>query len=140
MTVPMHLLRDSHQGALATIKRAGLPQLSNVGYTYDEDTKLVRISVTNGRAKVANVRRDPGASFYVSAPNHHAYVVAEGSVSLTPVAAEWDDPTVEELIDVYRSIAGEHPDWDDFRHAMVRDQRLVLRVHVDRVYGFTQDR
>jgi hypothetical protein len=63
------------------------------------------------------------------------YAVAEGTAELTPVAATENDATVEELIDVYRAIVGEHPDWDDYRAAMVRDGRLVVRLSVERLYG-----
>jgi hypothetical protein len=51
------------------------------------------------------------------------------------VAADPNDATVEELIDVYRAVAGEHPDWDEYRAAMVADRRLVIRLAVERVYG-----
>ena len=54
---------------------------------------------------------------------------------MTPVAADPHDATIEELVDVYRAIAGEHPDWDEYRAAMVHDRRLVLRLPVDRLYG-----
>lgn len=127
------LLGERHQGVLTTLKRDGRPQLSNVGYTFAGG--VVRISVTAGRAKTKNLLRDPRASFYVGAPDFRAYVVAEGVASLTPVAAAVDDGTVDELVDVYRAVAGEHPDWAEFRAAMVADQRMVVRIPVDRVYG-----
>lgn len=127
------LLADRNQGVLTTLKRDGRPQLSNVSYTYADG--VVRISVTAGRAKTRNLLRDPRASFYVCAPDFRSYVVAEGTAELTPVAAAPDDATVDELVDVYRSIAGEHPDWAEYRAAMVADQRLVVRIPVDRVYG-----
>jgi PPOX class probable F420-dependent enzyme len=129
------LLAESHRGVLTTIKRDGRPQLSNVSYHYDQDRRLVRVSVTDGRAKTANLRRDPRASCYVTAADFGAYVVAEGDAELTPVATEPDDATVDELVEVYREIAGEHPDWADYRSAMVRERRLVLRLPVARVYG-----
>lgn len=127
------LLGDARIGVLATIKRDGRPQLSNVSYRFADG--LVRISVTDTRAKTANLRRDARASFYVTAPDYRSYVVAEGSAELTPVATEPNDATVDELVDVYRSISGEHPDWDEYRTAMVADRRLVIRLAVDRVYG-----
>ena len=127
------LLSGAHGGVLATIKRDGRPQLSNVGYAFADG--VIRVSVTDGRAKTANLRRDPRASFYVTAPGFRGYVVAEGTAELTPVAAAPDDSTVEELVDVYRAISGEHPDWQEYRTAMVDDRRLVLRIPVDRVYG-----
>ncbi|HEX2133864.1 MAG TPA: PPOX class F420-dependent oxidoreductase [Actinophytocola sp.] len=129
------LLAGSRNGVLTTLKREGRPQLSNVGYTFDPERRLIRVSVTDGRAKTANLRRDPRASFYVTAPDFRAYAVAEGDAELTPVAADPSDPTVEELVEVYRAIAGDHPDWDDYRRAMVRERRLVVRLPVARVYG-----
>ncbi|MFY1672863.1 PPOX class F420-dependent oxidoreductase [Plantactinospora sp. WMMB334] len=129
------IVRRGSLGVLATLKRDGRPQLSNVSYTYDPERRLIRVSVTGDRAKTANLRRDPRASFHVSTPDGWAYAVVEGVAELTPEAAEPTDPTVEELIDVYRAVRGEHPDWDDYRRAMVADRRLVLRLPVDRVYG-----
>lgn len=122
-------------GVLATIKRDGRPQLSNVVYSFDREHGLIRVSVTDGRAKTANLRRDPRASFHVSSDDGWAYAVAEARAELTPVAQRPDDPTVEELVGLYRAVQGEHPDWDDFRAAMVAEGRLVLRLHVERVYG-----
>jgi PPOX class probable F420-dependent enzyme len=130
------LLARTPRGVLVTLKRDGRPQLSNVGHTYDPATGLIRISVTDGRAKTANLRRDPRASYYVTTPDLGAYLVAEGTAELTPVAAAPDDATVEELVEVYRAIVGEHPDWDEFRAAMVTDRRLVVRIEVDRTYGW----
>jgi PPOX class probable F420-dependent enzyme len=129
------LLAEHHGGVVVTLKRDGRPQLSNVSYTFDPSTRLIRASITEGRAKTKNLRRDPRVSFYVTAQNFGAYVVAEGTAELTPVTTSTSDATSDELVDVYRSIAGEHPDWDEYREAMVTDERLVLRIPVNRVYG-----
>jgi PPOX class probable F420-dependent enzyme len=129
------LLAERHGGVVTTLKKDGRPQLSNVSYTFDPDQRLIRASITDGRAKTRNLRRDPRVSFYVSAPDFRSYVVAEGDAELTPVASSPDDATVEELIEVYRAIAGDHPNWDEYRAAMVADGRLVLRIPVSRVYG-----
>lgn len=123
-------------GCLATLKRDGRPQLSNVSYTYDSDSNLVRISLTADRAKVKNLERDPRASMLVQSSDGWTYAVVEGDVSLTEPAARTDDATVEELIEVFRAIAGkEHPDWDEYRQAMVDDRRLVCRIAVTHAYG-----
>ncbi|TDD71173.1 PPOX class F420-dependent oxidoreductase [Actinomadura rubrisoli] len=123
-------------GVLATLKRDGRPQLSNVNYHFDEGRRLVRVSITADRAKGRNLRRDPRASLHVSSPDGWSWAVAEGTAELSPVAAAPGDATVEELIAVYRDIRGEeHPDWDDYRRAMVADGRQVIRLHVDRLYG-----
>jgi PPOX class probable F420-dependent enzyme len=130
------LLSSRSRGVLATIKRDGRPQLSNVDYTYDAGARLLRISITGDRAKAANLRRDPRASFHVTTDGGGAYAVAEATADLSAEAADPHDAVVEELIDVYRLIQGEHPDWDDYRAAMVADRRLVARLRVERVYGF----
>jgi PPOX class probable F420-dependent enzyme len=129
------LLSEADGGVLATLRSDGRPQLSNVNHAYYPDERLLRISVTDDRAKTRNLRRDPRASYHVTSADRWAYTVAEGTAELTPVAGDPQDATVEELIRLYRDVAGEHPDWDEYRAAMVRDRRLVLRVRVERVYG-----
>jgi PPOX class probable F420-dependent enzyme len=107
--------------------------------TDDDSGPLVRVSVVDGRAKVANLVRDPRASLLVTSPDGWSYAVLEGSAEFSPVAQALDDETVEELVEVYRKIRGEeHPDWDDYRRAMVADGRRVLRIRVSRVYGLIQ--
>ena len=123
-------------GALATIKRGGRPQLSTVAFTFDPAAGMVRISVADGRAKVHNLRRDPRASLFVSSIDGWSYAVLEGTVELSPVVVAPDDEIVDELVAVFRAIRGEeHPDWDEFRAAMVAERRLVARLRVERVYG-----
>jgi PPOX class probable F420-dependent enzyme len=130
------VVADLRRGVLTTIKRDGRPQLSTVAYAYDRGRQVLRISVTEDRAKTRNLRRDPRASFYIAPPDLWAYVVAEGLAELTPAAGSPDDATVDELVDVYRRIQGEHPDWEEFRAAMVDERRLVLRLPIERLYGF----
>ncbi len=129
------LLSEGHGGVLVTLRRDGRPQLSNVSHAYYPDERIIRVSVTDDRAKTRNLRRDPRASYHVTSADRWTYTVAEGTAELTPVAADPHDETVEELIRLYRDVLGEHPDWDDYRAAMVRDRRLVLRLHVERAYG-----
>lgn len=131
----LDLLGSHHLGVLATIKRDGRPQLSTVSHLFDRERGLLRISITADRAKTANLRRDPRATYHVSSSDGWAYAVAEATAELSPVAADPHDDTVEELVDYYRALQGEHPDWDDYRRAMVADRRIALRLHVDRVYG-----
>ncbi len=132
------LLASRQNGVLATLRRDGRPQLSVVTYAWypdDDGRELVRISTVDGRAKVANLHRDPRASFLVSDESGWSYAVVEGAVELSAVATSHDDEAVEELIRVYRDAAGEHPDWADYRRAMVEDHRLVARLVVDHAYG-----
>ncbi|WP_210587738.1 PPOX class F420-dependent oxidoreductase [Streptomyces sp. GESEQ-35] len=129
------LLSETKAGVLVTIKGDGRPQLSNVNHAYYPDERIIRVSITDDRAKTRNLRRDPRASYHVTTPDAWAYTVAEGTADLTPVAKDPYDDTVEELIRLYRDVRGEHPDWDDYRAAMVRDGRVVLRLRVERAYG-----
>lgn len=131
----LKLLSEYKGGVLVTLKKDGRPQLSNVSHAYYPDERIIRISLTDDRAKTRNLRRDARASYHVTSENRRAYTVAEGTADLTPVASDPHDETVEELIRYYRDVLGEHPDWDDYRAAMVRDRRLVLRLHVERAYG-----
>jgi len=126
------LLSEAAGGVLATLKADGRPQLSNVNHAYYPEERLLRISVTDGRAKTRNLRRDPRASYHVTSADRWAYTVAEGTAELSPVAEDPEDATVEELVRLYRDVAGEHPDWDDYRAAMVREQRCLIRVSLTR--------
>ena len=130
------LLLPGDTGTLATIKPDGRPHLSDVNYTADAQTRVIRVSTRAPLAKTRNLARDPRASLHVPAPGGAGYAVAEGTVTLSPAAADEQDATVQELIEVYRLIKGEHPDWADYRRAMVADQRLVLRLAVERLYGW----
>ncbi|MEV5573735.1 PPOX class F420-dependent oxidoreductase [Spirillospora sp. NPDC052269] len=129
------LLGERSLGALVTLKKDGRPQLSNIVFQYDPDRDLVRISVTDDRAKTRNLRRDPRASLHVSSEDGWSWTVAEGTAELSEVAADVHDATVEELVDLYRSIRGEHPDWDEYRRVMVEERRVVVRLPVEHVYG-----
>ena len=129
------LIAGRWMGVLATLKRDGRPQLSTVVYSFDRERQLIRVSVTDDRAKTANLRRDPRASFHVGSEDGWAYAVVEGRAELTPPATQLGDETVEELVALYRGLSGEHPDWDEYRQAMVDEGRIVLRLHVERLYG-----
>ena len=120
-------------GVLTTIRRDGRPQLSNVVYAIVDDA--IKVSLTTDRAKTKNLRRDPRASLYVCRDDFWAYAVIDGTASLTPVAADPNDATVDALVELYRSLAGEHDNWADYRAAMVADQRLVLTVTPTNAYG-----
>jgi PPOX class probable F420-dependent enzyme len=131
----LDLIADHDQGVLATIKADGRPQLSNVNYAFDRVNGVLRSSITAGRAKYFNLLRDPRACFHVDTADGWTYAVAEGVAQLTAPAAAEDDSTVEALIDLYRDISGEHPDWSEYRRVMVADRRVVLTLPIDRVYG-----
>ena len=118
----MQFVREHRNGVLTTIRRDGRPQLSNVLYSVTE-TGVVRISITADRAKAKNLKRDARAALYVGRDDFWAYVVIDGIAELSPVAQSPGDDTVDQLVEMYRLGSGEHPDWDQFRTAMVNDQR-----------------
>ncbi len=133
------------QGVLVTRRADGRPQLSNILYHSSGGARggdpdpVVRISVTDTRAKTRNLRREPSASLYVPGESFWSYVVLDATAELSPVAAAADDSTVEELVELYRSIRGaDHPDWSEYREAMVTERRLVVRLRPTHAYGVTQ--
>ncbi|MEV6065521.1 PPOX class F420-dependent oxidoreductase [Nocardia sp. NPDC052001] len=129
--------RPQHNSILTTIRKNGRPQQSNVTHWVGDDG-LIRISITADRAKYFNLVREPWAALHVSSPDFWSYVVLEGEAEVSPVAAEPEDATVEELIAYYRAVSGEHPDWDDYRRAMVADRRAVVRIRPNHAYGLTR--
>jgi PPOX class probable F420-dependent enzyme len=129
------LISGNTLGVLATIKRDGRPQLSNVTYYFEPRRQVIEVSITEPRAKTRNLRRDGRASLHVSSDDGWSYAVAEGNAILTPPATSPHDDTVEGLIALYRQIAGEHRDWDEYRQAMVTDRRVLLKLPISHVYG-----
>ncbi len=122
-------LRGRHNGILATIKRDGRPQLSNVLYVLDDDGRI-KVSVTQTRAKTHNLRRDPRASLHVQGRDWYEFLVVDGTASFI------EGPGVAEALrDYYRKARGEHPDWAEYDAAMIKDQRLLLSISIDHVYG-----
>jgi PPOX class probable F420-dependent enzyme len=121
----LEFLRPRHRAVLVTRRASGGPQLSPVTFGLDGEGRVV-VSTYPQRAKVTNARRDP-------------------TVSLCVLSDAWDDPwvqldgeaevldlpdSVEPLVGYYRSISGEHPDWDEYRAAMVRQGKSLLRVSI----------
>lgn len=132
---PHDLLEQRRIGVLATIKSSGLPQLSPVTPFYDRAAGTITISVTEGRAKTTNLRRDPRAALEVTSADGTAWATAEGTVTLTGPGLSPDSPEVDALVDYYRAAAGEHPDWNEYRAVMVADRRVLVTIAVTHVYG-----
>lgn len=129
------LFTTTSHGVLATLKRDGRPQLSNILFAWDAEKREAAISVTDNRAKTRNLRRDPRASLHVQSADGWSYAVAEGTAAMTEVAREPHDAAAEALVDLYRRMGAEHPDWAEYRQAMIDDERLVLTVRIERFYG-----
>ena len=126
-------LSERRRGVLATIRSSGVPQMSNIVYGVIDDA--IWVSVTDDRAKTANVRSDPRAVLHVTSDDFWRYVVVEADVTLTPVAGDPADETVAELKRLYRVVSGEHDDWDEYARAMVEDRRLVMKLTPAHTYG-----
>jgi PPOX class probable F420-dependent enzyme len=135
----LDFLAAHRQGVLATLKRDGRAQISNIVYGYDADSGQVRISVTADRAKTRNVTRDPRVSMHVGGSDFWSFLVVEGEAALTPVTTDPTDATAEALVALYRSLAGEHPDWDEYRAAMISERRQMLSFAVSHAYGKIPD-
>lgn len=113
-------------GVLITIRSDGRPQSSDIVYCIEDGA--FSISVTQGRAKTANLRRDPRAVLHVSDEKAWSYVSFDGTVELTPPTTSVDDATSAALVDYFERVAGgPHPDWDEYRQAMINEGRLLAR-------------
>ena len=116
----------SHPRTVLTTRRAdGSPQLSPVLVTVDDGDHVV-VSTRETAYKVKNVRRDPRVSLLVLQDGFFGqWVQLDGTVEVLSLPE-----AMEPLVDYYRRLSGEHQDWDDYRAAMVREQRCLLRVTV----------
>ncbi len=112
-------------GVLITIRSDGRPQSSDI--VYYVDTGVFHISMTVGRAKTVNLRRDPRAVLHVSDEKAWSYVSLDGTVELSPPTTTPGDATSDALVDYYERLAGPHPDWDEYRQAMIDEGRLMAR-------------
>ncbi|MFF0499696.1 PPOX class F420-dependent oxidoreductase [Nocardia aobensis] len=119
--------RERHRGVLVTTRADGAPQMSPVTCGVDGSGRIV-ISTYPGRAKTRNVRRDPQVSICVLSDDWDGpYVQIDGRAEVLDMPEALDG-----LVDYYRCIAGEHPDWDDYRAAMARQNKSLIRIEVQR--------
>lgn len=126
--------RTRKNAVLITIRADGRAQSSDVVYGLDGDDFLV--SITDDRAKTANMRRDPRVVVHLTDPATWSYASFDATVALTPVTTAPGDATADALCELYELIAGSpHDDWDDYRAAMVADKRLVARITPTSVVG-----
>jgi PPOX class probable F420-dependent enzyme len=120
-------LRANHRAVLSTFRADGRPQLSPVAVGVDAEGRAV-VSSRETAFKVKNLRRDPRASVCVVADNWYGpWLQAEGTATIVSLP-----DAMEPLIDYYRGVAGEHPDWDDYRAAMERERRVIVRIELER--------
>ena len=124
----MEYVAANHRGVLATLGRDGRPQLSHVVYMLDDDG-LIKVSVTRDRAKTRNAIRDDRVSLSIIGDDWYRYVVVEGKAHIL------EDDLLPLLRRVYVGTSGkEHPNWQEFDEAMVRERRVVMAISIDRLY------
>ena len=129
-------LAENKWGVLATIKSDGRPQVSNVGYSYDPESQLIRVSVTADRAKTRNLARDPRAVVHVVGDDFWSYASVSCHATLGEVTTTPGDEAGRALLETYEAITGErHADPDEFFAAMVDEHRLVLTLTATGVAG-----
>lgn len=120
-------LRSHHRAVLATMRRDGTPQMSPVLCAVADDGAVV-VSSREAAVKTRNVRRDPRAWLCVFPDEFYGgFVQVEGAVSVVSMPEALDG-----LVAYYRAISGEHPNWEDYRTAMARDRRVLLRLALTR--------
>ncbi len=119
-------IRQNHNAVLATYRADGRPQMSPVMAVVDSEGR-VAISSREPAYKVRNLRRDPRVSVLVTKDGSWEWIQVDGTATTVSLP-----DAMEPLIEQYRLAAGEHPDWDDFRAAMEREERLLIRVDIER--------
>lgn len=125
---------ERKNAVLITLRKDGRAQSSDIAYATAGDRFL--ISVTGDRAKTANMRRDPRVVLHITDPGSWSYVSFDGTVELSPEANDPHDATCDLLVDYYERVTGDtHPDWDEYRAAMVSERRLVATFFPTSVVG-----
>jgi PPOX class probable F420-dependent enzyme len=119
-------VREHHRGVFVAFRRDGRPQTSIVTVGVDDAGRLV-VSSREGAYKVRNLRRDPRASVCVLSDDFRKWIQVDGTATILSLPE-----AMEPLVDYYRRTAGEHPDWDDYRRAMEREARVLVRIDIER--------
>jgi PPOX class probable F420-dependent enzyme len=121
------IIASQHHAVLATKRKDGSVQMSPVTVAVDEAGRAV-VSSRQTAYKVKNLRRDPAASLCVFPDGFYGtWVQIDGTATVVDLP-----DAMEPLVDYYRRVSGEHPDWADYRAAMVRDQRVLIQVDIQR--------
>ncbi|TVR36029.1 MAG: PPOX class F420-dependent oxidoreductase [Nitriliruptor sp.] len=119
-------LRPRHHHVLITTRRDGRPQVSPVSGGIDDQGRIV-IATYPQRAKVANLRRDPAATVLALSDDWDgAWVQVDGTAEVIDLP-----DALEPLVDYFRAISGEHPDWNEYRQAMVDQGKCLVRIRIE---------
>jgi PPOX class probable F420-dependent enzyme len=119
-------LREHHRGILATMRADGRPQMSAVSVAVDDEGRPV-ISTREPAFKIRHIREDPRVSLCVTSDDFWKWIQVDGVATVVSLPE-----AMELLVDHYRAVAGEHPDWDDYRRAMQDQQRVIIRIDIER--------
>jgi PPOX class probable F420-dependent enzyme len=123
----LEFLRPRHKGTLVSTRRDGRPQMSPVTCGVDDEGRIV-VSTYPERAKAVNLRRDPRVSILVHSDDwNDPYVQVDGTAEVLDMP-----DALEPLVEYYRCISGEHPDWDEYRQAMVAQDKSLIRITIER--------
>jgi PPOX class probable F420-dependent enzyme len=123
----LEFVRPRHKGTLVTTRKDGRPQMSPVACGVDGEGRIV-VSTYPERAKAVNLRRDPRVSILIHSDDwNDPYVQVDGTAEVLDMPE-----ALEPLVEYYRCIAGEHPDWDEYRQAMARQDKSLIRITVER--------
>lgn len=126
-TEVLAFVRPLHRAILATIRRDGRPQMSPVTLGVDDTGRLV-VSTYPERAKTLNVRANSAVSVCVSSDDFgDEWIQIDGTAEVLDLPE-----ALEPLVEYYRNIAGEHPDWDEYRQAMEQQGKVLLRIEIVR--------
>ena len=118
-------LREHHRGILATVRSDGRPQMSAVSVGVDDEDRAV-ISTREEAYKVRHIRKDPRVSLCVTSDDFWRWIQVDGVATVLSLPE-----AMEPLVEYYRAISGEHPDWEDYRRAMEKQRRVLLRIDID---------
>jgi uncharacterized protein len=131
-TQAMDYIKRNHRAVLATMKKDGRPQMSNISYLLDDDGKI-KISTTNDRFKAINIKRDGRVSLLVLGENFYEYIVVEGTGTVS------EEGQLADLRHLYERIAGKpHPNWEEYDQAMLNDHRVILSISIDKLYPLSE--
>jgi PPOX class probable F420-dependent enzyme len=120
-------VRDNHRAVMATRRASSDPQLSPVLCSVDAEGRVC-VSTRETALKVKNLRRDPRVSLCVINDGFFGeWIQVDGAAEIVSLPE-----AMELLVEYYRSLAGEHPDWDEYRAAMERERRVLVRINIER--------
>jgi PPOX class probable F420-dependent enzyme len=129
------LLSARQHGVVATIRRDGRPYLATVAHVYDPAERVLSIGVHDTSVKARNLRRDPRASYHVAAPDSRTWLVAEGTAWLSPPTDDPDSALCDDYFETFKVLGGAE-DEDAYRRMVVAGRHVILRIKIERTYGW----